>query len=68
MKPTFNKSEIKPVMEANLFDFDDDIYGKQMTVQFKHFIRPEQKFGSIDQLIKQIAADAEQARLLNTDS
>lgn len=68
MKPTFNKSEIKPVMEANLFDFDDDIYGKQMTVQFKHFIRPEQKFGSIDQLIKQIAADAEQARLLNTES
>lgn len=66
MKPTFNKSEIKPVMEANLFDFDQDIYGKQMTVQFNHFIRPEQKFSSIDQLIKQIAADAEQARALNS--
>jgi riboflavin kinase/FMN adenylyltransferase len=68
MKPTFNKSEIKPVMEANLFDFDSDIYGKQITVQFKHFIRPEQKFGSIDQLIEQIAADAEQARTLNSGS
>lgn len=68
MKPTFNKSEIKPVMEANLFDFDQDIYGKQMTVQFNHFIRPEQKFASIDQLIGQIAADAEQARTLNSGS
>ncbi|MHA6484351.1 bifunctional riboflavin kinase/FAD synthetase [Paenibacillus sp. strain BS8-2] len=65
MKPTFNKSEIKPVMEANLFDFDQDIYGKEMTVQFNHFIRPEQKFSSIDELINQIAIDAERARTLN---
>jgi riboflavin kinase/FMN adenylyltransferase len=65
MKPTFNKSEIKPVMEANLFDFDRDIYGKEIRVQFKAFIRSEQKFGSIDQLISQIAADAAQARAIN---
>lgn len=65
MKPTFNKSEIKPVMEANLFDFDRDIYGKAIRVQFKYFIRPEKKFGSIDELIGQIAADAAQAKKLN---
>nr|WP_306812875.1 bifunctional riboflavin kinase/FAD synthetase [Paenibacillus soyae] len=64
MKPTFNKTDVVPVMEAHLFDFDRDIYGKEMKVQFRHFIRPEQKFGSIKELIAQIAADSDKARSL----
>ncbi|RJE86798.1 bifunctional riboflavin kinase/FAD synthetase [Paenibacillus sp. 1011MAR3C5] len=67
MKPTFNKSEIVPVMEAHLFDFDQDIYGMEMTVQFQYFIRPEQKFGSVSELIAQIAADSDRARSLLTE-
>lgn len=62
MKPTFNKTEVAPVMEAHLFDFNHDIYGKEIRVQFQTFIRPEQKFGSISDLIAQIAADSDQAR------
>lgn len=67
MKPTFNKSEIVPVMEAHLFDFDRDIYGMEMTVHFQYFIRAEQKFGSVAELIAQIAADSERARQLLTE-
>lgn len=67
MKPTFNKSEIVPVMEAHLFDFDEDIYGMEMTVQFQYFIRPEKKFGSVTELIAQIAADSDRARALLTE-
>ncbi|RIX51780.1 bifunctional riboflavin kinase/FAD synthetase [Paenibacillus nanensis] len=61
-KPTFNNTEVVPVMEAHLFDFDRDIYGKEIRVQFQSFIRPEQKFGSVTELIAQIAADSDQAR------
>lgn len=67
MKPTFNKSDVRPVMEAHLFDFDRDIYGKEMRVQFQAFIRPEQKFDAIKDLIAQIAADSQRARKLLTE-
>ena len=62
MKPTFNKTEVVPVMEAHLFDFDRDIYDKEIRVQFQSFIRPEQKFSSVADLIAQIAADSDRAR------
>lgn len=62
MKPTFNKTEVVPVIEAHLFDFERDIYGREIRVQFQTFIRPEQKFGSVTELIAQIAADSDQAR------
>lgn len=64
MKPTFNKQDVQPVMEAHLFDFNNDIYGEQLRVQFRSFIRPERKFNSIDELVKQITADSLQAREL----
>ncbi len=67
MKPTFNKDEIRPVMEVHLFDFDRDIYGKPMRIQFREFIRPEQKFSGVGELIAQIGADAERAKRLWLD-
>jgi riboflavin kinase/FMN adenylyltransferase len=62
MKPTFNKEEIRPVLEAHLFDFHQDIYDEPITIEFHSFIRSEKRFGSIDELIQQIAADARQAK------
>ncbi|MBH5316593.1 bifunctional riboflavin kinase/FAD synthetase [Paenibacillus sp. GSMTC-2017] len=67
MKPTFNKQDVKPVMEAHLFNFDEDIYGKEMKVQFLSFIRAEKKFSSITDLIAQIAADSQTAKDLLND-
>lgn len=56
LTPTVNdKKKVK--IEAHLFDFDKDIYGKNIIIQIKKFIREEIKFNSIDKLIKQINID-----------
>ncbi len=44
-------------VEANLFDFDRDIYGKEATLCPYHFIRENMKFDSAEALARQIAAD-----------
>jgi riboflavin kinase/FMN adenylyltransferase len=55
--------EIKvPLMEAHLFDFDGDLYGKHLSVELISYIRPEAKFASLDALIVQIRDDAARAR------
>jgi riboflavin kinase/FMN adenylyltransferase len=59
-KPTFAGET--DLLEAFLFNFDGNLYGKRLTVQLIDFLRPEKKFDGIDQLKAQIAADSEQAR------
>lgn len=49
-------------LEAHLFDFADDLYGCHLRVQLLSFLRPEQRFASLDALKAQIAQDAAQAR------
>lgn len=51
-----------PLMETHLFDFSGDLYGKYLSVELIHYIRPEAKFGDLQTLIDQIALDAAQAR------
>jgi riboflavin kinase/FMN adenylyltransferase len=51
-----------PLMEAHLFDFDGDLYGKHLSVELIAYLRPEAKFENLDALIAQIAADAQKAR------
>ncbi|MCP4412122.1 MAG: bifunctional riboflavin kinase/FAD synthetase [Gammaproteobacteria bacterium] len=48
---------IREQLEVHLFDFDADIYGKAVTVEFLQFVRSEQKFSSIEQLKAQIEKD-----------
>lgn len=50
------------VLEVHLFDFNEDIYGTNVSVEFFKKIRDEQKFESIDQLKSQIERDAQSAR------
>lgn len=64
MKPTFYAEDIVPVMEAHLFDFSEDIYGEHIEIEFVKFIRSEQRFAGIQQLIEQISQDAAQAKAL----
>src|SRR5262249_55602578 len=63
-RPTFGK--LKENFEIHLFDFSGDLYGKVLRVALVEFIRPEMKFGGLDQLKAQIAADGEAARKLLT--
>ena len=44
--------------ESWILDFEGDLYGKHITLQFHKFLRPEQKFGSLEELKTQIQADA----------
>lgn len=50
------------VLEVHLFDFDREVYGKQVTVLFLERIRDERKFESFEALRQQILRDADQAR------
>ena len=51
-----------PLMEAHLFDFDGDLYGKHLSVELIEYIRPEAKFADLAALIAQIGQDAGKAR------
>lgn len=51
-------------LEAHLFDFDGDLYGKHLRVRLARFIRPEMKFDSFQALKDQIVADSAKAREL----
>jgi riboflavin kinase/FMN adenylyltransferase len=57
-KPTVSEGA-KQSLEVHIFDFNDDIYGADLTVHFKKFIRDEIKFSSIDELTQQISKDIE---------
>ncbi|MEX0618397.1 MAG: bifunctional riboflavin kinase/FAD synthetase [Pseudohongiellaceae bacterium] len=50
------------LLEAHLLDFHADLYGSRIEVIFRHKIREEQKFDSLDALKKQIADDVERVR------
>ena len=50
------------LLEVHLFDFEGDLYGREMEVAFHDHLRPERKFDGLDALKAQIDADAETAR------
>ncbi|MGQ0443040.1 MAG: bifunctional riboflavin kinase/FAD synthetase, partial [Methylophilaceae bacterium] len=52
----------KLLLEVHILDFDDDLYGRHVHVEFLHKIRDELKFNSLDALKAQIAADVLVAR------
>jgi riboflavin kinase/FMN adenylyltransferase len=59
-QPTFGLD--KPVFEVNIFDFDGDLYGTTLRVDFVSRLRDVQKFGSIPELISQLNSDRDTAR------
>jgi riboflavin kinase/FMN adenylyltransferase len=52
----------KPVLEIHLFDFDREIYGAHVRVEFLERLREERKYGDLKALTRQIALDVKQAR------
>jgi riboflavin kinase/FMN adenylyltransferase len=64
LRPTVEKSAKEILLEVHLFDFSADLYGQDLEIHFLHFLRPEQKFPSLDALKAQIAADSKAARTL----
>ena len=60
MRPTVNGT--MPVCETHIFDFNGNLYGKMITVEFLRFIRGERKFDSLNELTEQIEKDVNTAK------
>ncbi|HEV8537374.1 MAG TPA: riboflavin biosynthesis protein RibF, partial [Bacteroidota bacterium] len=59
VRPTFS-STLDRVIEVHLFDFQEDLYGKQLTIQFHKRLRQERKFSSKEELVAQLLRDREE--------
>lgn len=60
-KPTFNKEALRISVEVNIFNFDKDIYGEHVIVEWHKYLRKEQKFSGINDLVAQIEKDKQNA-------
>ncbi len=63
VRPTFG-ADLRPLVEAYLLDFDGDLYGQQLTVEFARRLRGEERFVSVDALVAQMERDVERTREL----
>jgi len=60
-KPTFNKELLQLSVEVHLFDFNEDIYHEEVTIEWHLYLRKEQKFSGVEQLVTQIEKDKQHA-------
>jgi riboflavin kinase/FMN adenylyltransferase len=60
VKPTFSGTRF--TIEAHIFDFDEDIYGESLRIEFVEWIREEKSFPDAEALVQQIDRDARKAR------
>jgi len=59
-RPTF--AGTKPILEVHIFDFDEDIYGEYIHVDFIAWLRAQVKFDLVEDLVAQMDVDADNAR------
>ena len=64
VRPTIDGKKL--LLEVNLFDFNQDIYGKELTVEFLTFIRDEKKFNNFTLLTEQIQKDIQLAKIYHS--
>ncbi|MCE8008471.1 bifunctional riboflavin kinase/FAD synthetase [Aestuariivita sp.] len=62
VRPMFGEN--RPNLETFLFDFSGDLYGATLSVGLVDFLRPEERFDSLDALIAQMDADCTRARVI----
>mgnify|MGYP001174086050 CR=1 FL=1 len=61
LRPTFRDSDPKLTLEVHLLGVEENLYGRTLRVQFHRFLREERRFGSVDDLIRQIREDVRRA-------
>jgi riboflavin kinase/FMN adenylyltransferase len=59
---------IEPLLEVHLFDFDGDLYGRRIDVEFVAKLRDEAKFADLEAMVRQIDRDAADARAILADA
>jgi riboflavin kinase/FMN adenylyltransferase len=62
VRPTIGGT--RPLLEVHLFDVKGDWYGREFAVEFRHFLRGEQRFESLEALAAQMQRDGDEARRL----
>lgn len=62
VRPTFGGGTL--LVEAFLLDFDDDIYGDELSVEFVRYLRPELAFEQVGDLIERVRADVAESRAI----
>jgi len=60
VRPTFGGDRV--TVETNILDYEADLYGQSVCVEFHSFIRPERRFDSPETLMAQIKKDCQSAR------
>jgi len=58
VNPTFGQGQL--VVESHIFNFNENIVGKEIEIELIKFIRGERKFTSVEELVSQIKIDVEQ--------
>lgn len=66
VRPTFEMGEVATRVEAHILDYDANLYGKRIQLDFLYHLRDEQRFPDVQALVTQIRQDIQQARLLLT--
>lgn len=66
-RPTLQDARPRRRLEVHLLDFQDDLYGETLTVEWGRKIRDEQRFSGLDTLTAQIKCDVETARTMLTN-
>ncbi|MHB1091284.1 bifunctional riboflavin kinase/FAD synthetase [Thiobacillus sp.] len=61
-RPTVKGADAVPVLEVHVFDFNTEIYGRRVRVDFLHKLRDEEKYPDLDSLVAQIKRDVENAK------
>jgi riboflavin kinase/FMN adenylyltransferase len=62
IRPTFTPEESVSHVEAHILDFNQDLYGQEVKLEFVDYLRPEEKFPSAEGLLEQIHRDIEKTR------
>lgn len=63
-RPTFIQDAPSPRLEPHILDFDQDLYGEEISVDFVEFLRPEIKFNGVEELLTQIKNDIDATRAM----
>ncbi|TDI84314.1 MAG: riboflavin biosynthesis protein RibF, partial [Chloroflexi bacterium] len=63
-RPTFEDEHHSPVVEAHILDFEGELYGKEIKLEFVDRLRDEMRFSGPEKLLEQIEKDIRRARSL----
>ena len=64
VRPMFTPDLPAPLVEAHLLDLNEELYGRELHLEFVEYLRPEKVYPSVKALVKQIKKDIEKTRLV----